>query len=71
MENIELNNEQPAPTIEKISTKEIKNEQVKLDLEEDTPINNLIKSMIALEGEDLDKAIALVEKKLDILKKLK
>lgn len=71
MENIELDNGQPAPTIEKISTKEIRNEQVKLDLEEDTPINSLIKSIMALEGEDLDKAIALVERKLEILKKLK
>lgn len=70
MENENLN-EQPAPVVEKISVEELKQEQNKLDLEENTPINNLIKSMMALEGEELDKAIAFVNKKLEILKKLK
>lgn len=70
MENENLN-EQPAPKVEKVSVKQLKQEQSKLDLEENTPINNLIKSMMALKGEDLDKAIAFVEKKIEILKKLK
>lgn len=70
MENENLN-EQPTPIVEKVSVKQLKQEQNKLDLEENTPINNLIKSMMALEGEDLDKAIAFVEKKIEILKKLK
>lgn len=70
MENENLN-EQPAATIEKINLKELKHEQDLLNLDEDTPINNLIKSMMNLRGEELDKAIAFVNKKLEILKKLK
>lgn len=70
MENENLN-EQPAPVVEKVSLKEIKQDQNSIDLEEDTPMNNLIKSMMALKGEDLDKAIAFVNKKLEILKKLR
>lgn len=71
MDNNDLTTQEPAPVIEKVSLKELNQEQNALNLEEDTPINNLIKSMMALEGEDLDKAIAFVEKKLEILRKLK
>lgn len=71
MDNNDLTTQEPAPVIEKVSLEEINHEQDVLDLEEDTPINNLIKSMMALEGKDLDRAIAFVEKKLEILKKLK
>lgn len=71
MDNNDLTTQEPAPVIEKVSLKEISQEQDVIDLEEDTPINNLIKSMMALEGKDLDRAIAFVEKKLEILKKLK
>lgn len=70
MDNKDLTVQEPAPVIEKVNLNEINQEQNLLDLEEDTPINNLIKSMMALKGKDLDRAIAFVEKKLEILKKL-
>lgn len=71
MENNINDLNQPAPSIEKVSVAELRQEQSNLDLEADTPINNLIKSMLALEGEDLDKALVFVKKKLEILKNRK
>ena len=61
MENVEnevINEEQPAPVIEKISTSELTQERINLELEEDDVINNLIKSMLDLNNEELEKAIA-------------
>ena len=71
MENEIINEEQPAPVIEKISTDILDQERAMLDLEEDTVVNGLIKSMLALNGEELKKAISYVEKKLETLKNLK
>ena len=71
MDNEIINEEQPAPIIEKVSTTDLNQERVKLDLEEDNVVNNLIKSMLALNKEELKKAIAYVEKKIAILDNLK
>ena len=71
MENNMLENEQPAAVVEKISIKDINAEKNKIELEENTPVNNFIRAAMALSDEDLDKAIAFVNKKLEKLKNLK
>lgn len=70
MENELINNE-PAPTVEKVSVKDLKDEKSKIELEQDTPVNNFVKAAMALSDEDLDKAIAFVNRKLEILKNKK
>ena len=71
MENEIINEEQPAPIIEKVSLEDLDQERVMLDLEEDNLVNNLIKSMLALNNDELTKAIDYLDKKIEILKKLK
>ena len=72
MDNEIINEEQqPAPVIEKVAISDLNQERTMLDLEEDNVVNNLIKSMLALNEEELKKAIAYVEKKLEILKNRK
>lgn len=70
MEN-ELINKEPAPVVEKVSVKDLNEEKNKIDFEEDSPVNNLIRTAMALSDEDLDKALAFVNKKLEILKNKK
>jgi len=70
MENELINNE-PAPTVEKVSIKDLKDEKSKIELEQDTPVNNFVKTAMALSDEDLDKALAFVNKKLKLLKNKK
>ena len=70
--NNELNEtEQPAPVIEKVSLKNIETERNDIELEADDPINNLIKAALELDEEYLKKAIAFIDKKLEILKNKK
>ena len=71
MENEIINEEQPAPVIEKVSLEDLDQERVMLDLEEDNLVNNLIKSMLALNNDELSKAIDYLDKKIEVLKKLK
>lgn len=71
MENEIINEEQAAPVIEKISLMDLNQERVMLDLEENNLVNNLIKSMLALNDEELKKAINYLDKKIEILKKIK
>ena len=73
MENEIINDEeqQPAPVIEKVSIKDLDEERLNLDLEEDNLVNNLIKSMLALNEEDTKKAIEYLNKKIEILKNIK
>lgn len=70
MENELLNNE-PAPVVEKVTIKDVKQEKEKIDFEEDTPVNNFVKAAMALNDKELDKAIAFINKKLEILKNKK
>lgn len=70
MEN-ELLNGEPAPVVEKVTLKDVRNEKEKIDFEEDTPVNNFIKAAMALNDKELDKAIAFINKKLEILKNKK
>ncbi len=70
MEN-ELLNGEPAPIVEKVTLKDVRNEKEKIDFEEDTPVNNFIKAAMALNDKELDKAIAFINKKLEILKNKK
>jgi hypothetical protein len=71
VENEIINEEQPAPVIEKVSLEDLDQERVMLDLEEDNLVNNLIKSMLALNNDELSKAIDYLDKKIEVLKKLK
>lgn len=73
MENEIINDEeqQPAPVIEKVSIEDLDEERLNLDLEEDNLVNNLIKSMLALNEEDTKKAIEYLNKKIEILKNIK
>lgn len=70
MENELLNNE-PAPVVEKVTIKDVKVEKEKIDFEEDTPANNFVRAAMALNDKELDKAIAFINKKLEILKNKK
>ena len=72
MENEIINEEeqQPAPVIEKVSIKDLDQERLNLDLEDDNLVNNLIKSMLALNEEELKKAIEYLDKKIEILKNI-
>ena len=67
MENELLNNE-PAPVVEKVTIKDVKEEKEKIDFNEDTPVNNFVKAAMALNDKELDKAIAFINKKLEKLK---
>jgi len=73
VENEIINEEeqQPAPVIEKVSIKDLDQERLNLDLEDDNLVNNLIKSMLALNEEELKKAIEYLDKKIEILKNIK
>jgi len=73
VENEIINEEeqQPAPVIEKVSIKDLDQERLNLDLEDDNRVNNLIKSMLALNEEELKKAIEYLDKKIEILKNIK
>lgn len=73
VENEIINEEeqQPAPVIEKVSLEDLDQERLNLDLEDDNLVNNLIKSMLALNEEELKKAIDYLDKKIEILKNIK
>lgn len=71
MENNIVNGEQPVSSVEKISKIDLKTEQNKMSLEENTPVNNFINTVMSLNDKELDKAIAFINKKLEILKKKK
>lgn len=71
MENNIVNGEQPVSSVEKISKTDLKTEQNKMSLEENTPVNNFINTVMSLNDKELDKAIAFINKKLEILKKNK
>lgn len=72
MNNETINEEeQSAPVIEKIKKSDLKQERNKLDLENDSVASELINSMLALNEEELDKAIAFVKNKIEILKNKK
>lgn len=71
MEENLINNEKPAPAVEKVSMKTVKQEKALASAENDEIINNLINSALAMNEEELQKAIAFVQKKIDILKKIK
>ena len=67
MDNEKIENEQQTPVIEKVSLKNIEAERAELEMDEDNPFDELIETSLKLNDEDLDKAIAFIKKKLDIL----
>lgn len=71
MQNENLNIGQPAPVVEKVAKQTLKSEQNKIDIENNKVINDFINTVWALSDEDLDKALAFVNKKLELLKKIK
>ena len=70
MENNNLNNE-TAPVVEKVSLKQVKQEKAQASIEENEVLNKLVNSALAMTDEERLKAIAFLDKKLQILKKLK
>lgn len=71
MENNIVNGEQPVSSVTKVSKTDLKTEQNKKSLEENTPVSNFVNTAMSLNDKDLDKAIAFINKKLEILKKKK
>ena len=71
MQNENLNKEQPAPVVEKVTKKVLKKEKNKIDIETDKVVSNFINTIMTLSDEDLDKALAFVNKKIEIFKKMK
>lgn len=70
MDNENLINDQPTPVIEKVSLKEIQEENNKLSPEEQQLANELAESVMAMNEDELKKAVAFLDKKLEILKKI-
>ena len=71
MENENVNVEQAVSSVEKVSKSDLKTEHNKMNLEENTPVNNFVNAVNSLSDKDLDKALAFINKKLEILKKKK
>ena len=70
METNNLNNE-TAPVVEKVSLKQVKQEKAQASIEENEILNKLVNSALAMTNEERLKAIAFLDRKLQILKKLK
>lgn len=70
-DNEKLENEQQTPVIEKVSLKNIEAERAELEMDEDNPFDRFIETSLKLNDEDLDKAIAFLKKKLEIIKNKK
>ena len=68
MEN-KINNNSTA-AVEKVSLKQIKQEKESIAASEDKVVTDLINAVLALNEEELDMAIAFVNKKLEKLEKL-
>lgn len=71
MENENLVNEQPTPVVEKVTLKDIEEENNKLSPEEQQLADELAASVLAMNEEELQKANAFLKKKLEILKNRK
>ena len=63
-------NDNPVSVVEKVSMQQIKQVQSELKSSENKTISNLIEAACALNDEEIDKAIAFLDKKLEMLKKL-
>ena len=70
MQNENLNN-QPTPIVEKVAKKVLKKEKNKIDIQNNKVVNEFINTVMALSDDDLEKALAFVNKKVEMLKKLK
>lgn len=71
MENENLVERQPEPVIEKVTLKEIEEENNKLSPEDQQLSDELANAVLAMNEEELQKAIAFIKKKLEILKNRK
>lgn len=71
MENENLIEGQPEPAIEKVTLKEIEEENNKLSPEDQQLSDELANAVLAMNEEELQKAIAFIKKKLEILKNRK
>lgn len=63
--------EEPKPVIEKVTLKDIEEENNKLSPEEQQLADELAASVLAMNKEELQKANAFLKKKLEILKNRK
>lgn len=68
---LNLSNNDQNSIVEKVSKKDIKKEQAQISLEENNSINNLIKVASKLSLEDLKRAVAFVNKKIELLRNKK
>ena len=68
---LNLSNNDQNSIVEKVSKKNIKKEQAQISLEENNSINNLIKVASKLSLEDLKRAVAFVNKKIELLRNKK
>ena len=66
-----LDNNEESPVVEKVSLNDINQEKMNQDAEENSAVNNLYNAMMALNEEEIKKAIAYVKSRLDILNKHK
>ena len=66
-----INNNESSPVVEKVSLKEVKSEKEKQNLETNPLLNDLFNSMLALNEEELNQAMAYVKSRLEILDKYK
>lgn len=71
MEENLINNNEPTPVVEKVSIKTVRQEKASVEAENNEVINNLVNSALSMNEEEIQKAIAFVQKKIDILKKIK
>lgn len=63
--------EEPKPVVEKVTLKDIEEENNKLSPEEQQLADELAASVLAMSKEELQKANAFLKKKLEILKNRK
>lgn len=71
MEENLINKNEPTPVVEKVSIKTVRQEKASVEAENNEVINNLVNSALSMNEEEIQKAIAFVQKKIDILKKIK
>lgn len=71
MQNENLIVNQPAPVVEKVAKNVLKTEKTKLEIENNKVVNDFINTVMALSDEDLEKALAFVNKKVEMLKNIK
>ena len=71
MEENLINNNEPAPVVEKVTLKNVREEKVQSTLEDDAFLNKLVELAIEMSDEERLMAIEFLKRKIEILKKIK